>query len=92
MEETLVGYLTTLSVTIMYSVDRMTYKCETLGGMRIGRGNRSTRRKPVRAILCTTNPTLPDLGSNPGRRSENLATKRLSHGESRGEVRKQVTN
>jgi hypothetical protein len=35
-------------------------------GMRIGRRNRSTRRKP--ATLSTRNPTWPDLGSNLGRR------------------------
>jgi hypothetical protein len=30
--------------------------------------------------LSTTNPTWPDLGSNPGRRGGKPATKRLSHG------------
>jgi hypothetical protein len=34
-------------------------------GMRVGRGNRSTRSKPTHsATLFTTNPTRPDLGSN----------------------------
>jgi hypothetical protein len=39
-----------------------------LCGMRIGRGNRSTRRKTASAAaLSITNPTLPDLESKPGR-------------------------
>jgi hypothetical protein len=38
-----------------------------VGGMRIGKGNRSTRRKPTPMPLCP--PQIPpDLGSNPGRR------------------------
>jgi hypothetical protein len=31
--------------------------CEELGGMKIGRGNRSTRRKPAPAPLCS--PQIP---------------------------------
>jgi hypothetical protein len=35
--------------------------CGAFGGMLIGRGNRSTRRKPApSATLSTTNPTWPD--------------------------------
>jgi hypothetical protein len=49
-----------------------------IGGIKIGRGNRSTRRKP--APLSTTNPTLPEPGSNPGRRGGNPATNCLSYG------------
>jgi hypothetical protein len=38
-----------------------------IGGMKIGRGNGSTRRKPTPAPLCPPqNPTWPDPGSNPG--------------------------
>jgi hypothetical protein len=38
-----------------------------IGGIKIGRGNRSTRRKPAPAPLCPPqNPTWPDPGSNPG--------------------------
>jgi hypothetical protein len=37
----------------------------------VGRGNRSTRRKPAH---------LPDPGANPGRRSGKLATNRFSYG------------
>jgi hypothetical protein len=52
-----------------------------IGGMKIGRGNRSTRRKPVPAPLCpTTNPTWPDPGSNPGRHGGKPATNLLSYG------------
>jgi hypothetical protein len=44
-------------------------ECGAVGGMRIGRGDRSTRRKPAPPPLCpTTNPKIPDLGSNPGPR------------------------
>jgi hypothetical protein len=32
------------------------------------------------ATLCTTNPTWPDLGSNPGRRGGKPATNHLSYG------------
>jgi hypothetical protein len=47
-----------------------------VGGMRIGRGNRSTRGKTCRsATLSTINPT-----SNPGRRSGKPATNHLSYG------------
>jgi hypothetical protein len=50
-----------------------------VGGMRIGRVNRSTRRKPAPMPLCP--PQIPhDLGSNPGRRSRKPATNRLSYG------------
>jgi hypothetical protein len=34
-----------------------------------GGGNQSTRRKPASVPLSTTDPTRPDPGSNPGRRS-----------------------
>jgi hypothetical protein len=54
-------------------------ECEAVGGMRIGRGNRSTRRKPARATLSTTNPTWFDSGSNPGRHGGKPATNRLSY-------------
>jgi hypothetical protein len=52
-------------------------ECGAVGGMRIGRGNRSTRRK----ASPTTNPTLPDLRSNTGHRSVKPATNRLSYGK-----------
>jgi hypothetical protein len=40
-------------------------ECGAAGGMKIGRGNRSTRRKPAPVPHCS--PQIPhDLGSNPG--------------------------
>jgi hypothetical protein len=51
------------------------------GGMKIGRGNRSTRRKPVPAPLCP--PQIPldtTPGSNPGRRGRKPATNSLNYG------------
>jgi hypothetical protein len=54
-------------------------ECAAVGGMRIGRGNQSTRRKPAPVPLCP--PQIPhDLGSNPGRRGGKPATNRLSYG------------
>jgi hypothetical protein len=51
------------------------------GGMKIGRGNRSTRIKTCpSATLSTTNPTWLDPGSKPGRRGGKPATNRLSYG------------
>jgi hypothetical protein len=48
-----VGYLTTLSVSRLYIVDdRPINECETVGGMRTGMINRSTRRKPGTVPLC----------------------------------------
>jgi hypothetical protein len=55
-------------------------ECGAIGGMKIGRGNRSTRGKPAPAPLCP--PQIPHdqtPGSNPGRRSGKPATNRLSH-------------
>jgi hypothetical protein len=50
-----------------------------VGGMRIGRGNRNTRRKPTSVSLYP--PQIPHkLTWNPGRRSRKLATNRLSYG------------
>jgi hypothetical protein len=43
--------------------------CGAISGMRIGRGNRSSRKETCpSATLFTTNPTLPESSSNPGRR------------------------
>jgi hypothetical protein len=51
-----------------------------IGGMMIGRGNRSTRRKPAPVPLCPpqTPQACPD--ANPGRRGGKPATNRLSYG------------
>jgi hypothetical protein len=48
--------------------------CGTIGGMKIGRGDWSTRRKPAPMPLFP-----PDPGSNPGRRGGKPATNRLSY-------------
>jgi hypothetical protein len=51
------------------------------GGMKIVRGNRSTRRKPTPAPLCPPQIPLDQTpGSNPGRRGGKPATNRLSYG------------
>jgi hypothetical protein len=50
-----------------------------VGEMRIGRGNRSARKKPAPVPLCP--PQIPhDLGSNAGLRGGKPATNRLSYG------------
>jgi hypothetical protein len=55
-----VAYLTTLAVSRLYSTDdRMINECGDFGGIRKGRGNRSTPR----STLSAKNPTLPDVVS-----------------------------
>jgi hypothetical protein len=52
-----------------------------IGGMKIGRGNRSTSRKPASAPLCP--PQIPHdqtRARTPGRRGGKPATNRLSYG------------
>jgi hypothetical protein len=49
------------------------------GGMKIGRGNRSTRRKSAPAPLRPPQTPL-DPGAKPGRRGGKPATNRLSYG------------
>jgi hypothetical protein len=44
-----------------------------------GKNNYSEKTCPS-ATLSTTNPTWPDLGSNPGRRGWKPATNRLNYG------------
>jgi hypothetical protein len=54
---------------------------ELFGGVKIGRGNRRTRRKPAPAPLCPPQIPLDQTpGSNPGRRGGKPATNRLSYG------------
>jgi hypothetical protein len=50
-----------------------------IGEMKIGRGNRSTRRKPAPVPLCP--PQTPDAypDANPGRRGVKPATNRLRY-------------
>jgi hypothetical protein len=65
----------------MYPTRTIDDECRAVGGMRIGRRNRSTRGKPAPVTLCP--PQIPhDLtwGSNPGRRGGKLATNCLIYG------------
>jgi hypothetical protein len=58
-------------------------ECGGVGGMRIYRGNRSTRRKPAPLPFCP--PQIPhDLGSNTGRSGGKPVTNRLNHGSAYG--------
>jgi hypothetical protein len=51
------------------------------GGMKIGRGNRITRRKATPAPLCPPQiPLRPNQGANPSRRGGKPATNRLNYG------------
>jgi hypothetical protein len=54
-------------------------ECGSVGRMRIGRGIRSTRRKPTAVPLCPPQTPNDDLGSNPGRRGGKPSTNRLSY-------------
>jgi hypothetical protein len=55
--------------------------CGAIGGMKIGRGNRSTRRKPAPAPLCPQQiPHDQTRARTPGRRGGKPATNRLSYG------------
>jgi hypothetical protein len=59
-------------------------ECGAVGGMRICRENRSTRRKPAPVPLCP--PQIPHAwpGIEPGRRGGKPATNRLSYGTAKG--------
>jgi hypothetical protein len=57
------------------------YDDGVFGGMKIGTGNRSTRRKPAPAPLCPLQiPHDQTRARTPGRRDGKSATNRLSHG------------
>jgi hypothetical protein len=59
--------------------------CGAISGMKISRGNRSTRRKPAPAPLCP--PEIPHdqtRARTPGRRGGKPATNRLSYGAATG--------
>jgi hypothetical protein len=51
-----------------------------IGGMKIGKGNRSTRRKPAPEPLCPPQTHVLCSAANPGRRSGKPVTNRLSYG------------
>jgi hypothetical protein len=66
--------------------------CGEIGGMKIGRGNQSTRKKTCpSATLPTTNPTWLDPGLNPGCRGGKPATNRLSYGAALHDITSQKT-
>jgi hypothetical protein len=70
---------TSATVGLLYQPRMIDDDYGAVGGMRIGRGNRSSRRKPAPVPVCS--PQIPhDLGSNPGRRGGKPATNRLSYG------------
>jgi hypothetical protein len=68
---------TSATVGLLYQPRMIDEDYGEVSGMRIGRGNRSTRRKP--ATMSTTNTTWPDLGSNQGRRGGKPATNCLTY-------------
>jgi hypothetical protein len=71
---------TSATVGLLYQPRMMDDDYGAVGGMRIGRGNRSTWRKPDPVPLCPPHPTWPDLGSNPGHHGGKPAINRLSYG------------
>jgi hypothetical protein len=56
------------------------YDDAEIGGMIIGRGNRSTRRKHAAVPLCPPQTPHACPGANPGRPGGKPATNRLSYG------------
>jgi hypothetical protein len=55
--------------------------CGAIGGMKIGRGNRNTRRKPAAVPLCPPQIQHDQTRARtPGRRGGKPATNRLSYG------------
>jgi hypothetical protein len=54
-------------------------ECVAVVGMRIGRGNRSTRRKPIQCHFFHHKSHMTTLGSKPGRRGGKPATNCLSY-------------
>jgi hypothetical protein len=51
-----------------------------IGGMMIGRDNRSTRKKPAQVPLCPPQTPHACQDANPGHRGGKPPTKRLSYG------------
>jgi hypothetical protein len=67
---------TAATTGLLYQPQMIGNVCGAVGGMMIGRGNRSTRRKPAPKPLRP--PQIP--GSNPGCRGGKPATNSLSYG------------
>jgi hypothetical protein len=60
--------------------------CGAIGGMKIGKGNRSTERKPAPAPLCPLQiPHDQTRARTPDRRGGKAATNRLSYGAAHGQ-------
>jgi hypothetical protein len=62
------------------------YGDREIGGMMIGRGNRSTQRKPAPVPLCLPQTPHACQDANPGRRGGKPATNRLSYGTACNDV------
>jgi hypothetical protein len=77
-----VGYLTTLPVTRLYTVDdKMINERGAVGGIKMGRANLSPRRQADPMTFCPLQITpCPVLGSNPGQLRWKPAINRLSYG------------
>jgi hypothetical protein len=58
-----------------------------VGGMMIGRGNRSSRRKPAPLPLCPPQTPHTCPAANPGLRGGKPATNRLSYGTAKNDLR-----
>jgi hypothetical protein len=66
---------TTATIRLLYQPQMIDDgDCGAIGGMKIGRENRSSRRKPI------PRPLFPPPGSIQGRRGGKPATNRLSYG------------
>jgi hypothetical protein len=69
---------TSATTGLLYQPRMIDDECGAVGGIRIGRGNLSSQRKPAPVPLYR--PQIPyDLGSNPGPCSGKPASKRLSY-------------
>jgi hypothetical protein len=66
--------------TCSIDLPRMLNEYGEFSGMRIGRGNRGTRRRLSPVPLCPRQIPCDDLGFNPRRRGWKPATKRLNYG------------
>jgi hypothetical protein len=73
---------TSANICLLYQPRMIDDECGINGGLRIGKGNRSTRRKSAPVLLCA--PQIPhDLTSNPDRRRGKPATNRTTQSASK---------
>jgi hypothetical protein len=68
------GTLTTTG--LLYQLRVIDDECEAVGGMRIGRRNRNTRRKPAPVPLCP--PQIPHYLTWSGTRAAAVVSRRLT--------------